>query len=262
LGYGDLETDINDLVADDTILAIDMKGRDPDAVFSNIPYEKGALFLRELEQRIGRRDFDLFLLKYFEHFAFQSITTSQFEAYLEQELLSAYPDAISAERLKAWIHQPGIPSGAPKPRSPAFDVVDEARSEWLKGRISAAEIPSQEWVFHQWMHFLNGMPEELTLENMRELDAVYDFTNSRNNEIAHVWLMLAVKHWYEHAFNRLHNYLVTIGRNKLVKPLYRELAKTNEGRAFGAKAFAQARDGYHPLTVKTNLPFVTEKTND
>jgi len=262
LGYGDLEADINDLVADDTILAIDMKGRDPDAVFSNIPYEKGALFLRELEQRIGRRDFDQFLLKYFEHFAFQSITTSQFEAYLEQELLSAYPDAISAERLKAWIHQPGIPSGAPKPRSPAFDVVDEARSEWLKGLISAAEIPSQEWVFHQWMHFLNGMPEELTLENMRELDAVYDFTNSRNNEIAHVWLMLAVKHWYEHAFNRLHNYLVTIGRNKLVKPLYRELAKTNEGRAFGAKAFAQARDGYHPLTVKTNLPFVTEKTND
>ena len=112
------------------------------------------------------------------------------------------------------------------------------------------------------MHFLQGMPEDLSLQQMEELDAVYDFTHSRNNEIAHVWLMLSVEHWYEKAFDRLHNYLVTIGRNKLVKPLYRELAKTPEGRAFGAKAFAEARDGYHPLTVKTNLPFVTEKAED
>ena len=262
LGYGDLQADIGDLAADDTILAIDMKGRDPDAVFSNIPYEKGALFLRELEQRIGRAEFDAFLLKYFEHFAFQSITTAQFEDYLEKELLTAHPEAISEERLTQWIHQPGIPEGAPVPNSPAFEVVDSARSAWFAGEIPASEIPSGNWVFHQWMHFLQGMPEDLSLQQMEELDAVYDFTHSRNNEIAHVWLMLSVEHWYEKAFDRLHNYLVTIGRNKLVKPLYRELAKTPEGRAFGAKAFAEARDGYHPLTVKTNLPFVTEKAED
>lgn len=262
LGYGDLQADIGDLVADDTILAIDMKGRDPDAVFSNIPYEKGALFLRELEQRIGRAEFDAFLLKYFEHFAFQSITTAQFEKYLREELLSAHPEAISPERLAQWIHQPGIPEGAPEPSSPAFEMVDSARNAWLTGEISAADIPSGDWAFHQWMHFLQGMPDSLSLQQMEALDAAYDFTASRNNEIAHVWLMLSVEHWYENAFDRLHNYLVTIGRNKLVKPLYRELAKTPEGRAFGAKAFAQARDGYHPLTVKTNLPFVLEKVDD
>jgi leukotriene-A4 hydrolase len=262
LGYGDLTADIDDLHADDTILAIDMKGRDPDAVFSNIPYEKGALFLRELEQRIGREVFDAFLMKYFEHFAFESITTAQFEEYLNSELLSAYPEAISAERLSQWIHSPGIPEGAPMPNSPAFEVVDNARNNWLKGEISAAELPTDNWVFHQWMHFLQGMPATLTLQQMEELDKAFAFTNSTNNEIAHVWLLLSVQHWYENAFDRLHNYLVTIGRNKLVKPLYRELSKTPEGRAFGAKAFAEAREGYHPLTVKTNLPFVTEKSDD
>lgn len=259
LGYGDLGADIADLPDNDTLLAIDLKGRDPDAVFSNIPYEKGALFLRELEQRVGREAFDTFLMKYFDHFAFQSITTAQFEDYLKRELLAAHPDAISAERLHLWIHGPGLPEGAPTPNSPAFKVVDDARSQWLKGKISAAELPTQQWVFHQWMHFLQGMPAELTLEQMKELDAAFDFTNGKNNEITHVWLLLSVQHWYEHAFDRLHNYLVTIGRNKLVKPLYRELAKTPEGRAFGAKAFAEARDGYHPLTVKLNAPYVTEE---
>ncbi|HSG62207.1 MAG TPA: M1 family metallopeptidase [Pseudomonadales bacterium] len=262
LGYGDLTADIEDLPADDTLLAIDMKGRDPDAVFSNIPYEKGALFLRELEQRIGREAFDAFLLKYFEHFAFQSITTAQFEDYLNTELLSAHPSAISQARLTQWIHGPGIPEGAPLPNSPAFEVVDAARQAWLSGEMAAADIPSGAWVFHQWMHFLQGMPAELTLQQMQELDDAFAFTASNNNEIAHVWLLLSIQHWYENAFDRLHNYLTTIGRNKLVKPLYRELAKTPEGRAFGAKAFAQAKEGYHPLTVKTNLPFVTEKDDD
>lgn len=46
LGYQDLQNDIASLDDNDEILAIDLRGRNPDDVFSNIPYEKGALFLR------------------------------------------------------------------------------------------------------------------------------------------------------------------------------------------------------------------------
>jgi hypothetical protein len=48
---------------------------------------------------------------------------------------------------------------------------------------------------------------------------------------------------------------VTIGRNKLVKPLYRELVKTDEGKAFAQRAFDEAKPGYHPLTIKANEAF-------
>jgi leukotriene A-4 hydrolase/aminopeptidase len=256
LGYQDLQNDIASLSANDQILAIDLRGRDADDVFSNIPYEKGALFLREIEQKIGRDNFDTFLLQYFEDFAFKSITTDEFIAYLKKTLLAQYPDKLSAERIDQWIFEPGIPAGAPVPDSDAFVKVDNARNAWLSGSTSAEKIDTSNWTVHQWLYFLNNMPDELNDEQLLALDSAFDLTNSQNNEIAHSWLMIAVQNEYKPAYNRLFEYLTSIGRNKLVKPLYRELSKTKEGKAFAKKAFDKAKAGYHPLTVSANEGFV------
>lgn len=104
--------------------------------------------------------------------------------------------------------------------------------------------------------FLNNMPDVLSAEQLAELDLAFALTASKNNEIAHSWLMIAVYNEYKPAYDRLYNYLVTIGRNKLVKPLYRELAKTPAGKAFAKKAFEEAKPGYHPLTISANAGFV------
>ncbi|UAA40677.1 M1 family metallopeptidase [Paraneptunicella aestuarii] len=256
LGYQDLQEDVAALPEKDEILAIDLRGRDPDDVFSDIPYEKGALFLREIEQSIGRDNFDAFLKQYFKHFAFQSITTDQFIAYLQETLLQQYPDKLNMARINQWVFEPGIPEGAPEPQSNAFVIVDDARNAWLQGKLAAADIDTSGWTVHQWLYFLNNMPEKLTTEQMQKLDAAFMLTQSTNNEIAHAWLMHVVHSWYEPALPRLHNYLVSIGRNKLVKPLYRELSKTEQGKALAQKAFEQAKSGYHPLTVKANEDFV------
>ncbi|MFT5136503.1 MAG: leukotriene-A4 hydrolase [Arenicella sp.] len=256
LGYQDLQFDIDDLDDNDEILAIDLRGRDPDDVFSNIPYEKGALFLREIETMIGRDNFDAFLTKYFKDFAFQSITTDQFLDYLKETLLLEYPAKLNINRIEKWIFAPGIPENVQLPESDAFSLIDEARSLWVAGEIAAEQIETQAWTVHQWLYFINNLPDELNLEQMTELDGSFALTQSKNNEIAHSWLLLSVKRWYQPALPRLHEYLTTIGRNKLVKPLYRELANTEAGKDLGRKAFAQARAGYHPLTVKANLEFV------
>jgi len=256
LGQQDLQADIDSLPDNDEILAIDLRGRDPDVVFSNIPYEKGALFLKELEQKVGRANFDAFLLNYFEHFAFKSISTEEFIAYLEQTLLKEHADSLSKARIQQWIFEPGIPEGAPVAESDAFTVVDDARNAWLAGTLPAAQIDSSEWVVHQWLYFLNNMPDELSQEQLAELDGEFMLTMSKNNEIAHSWLLMAVNNWYQPAFTRLHEYLVAIGRNKLVKPLYKALSQTPEGKTFAQKAFAEAKPGYHPLTVKANEGFV------
>ena len=256
LGYQDLQADVASLEPRDQILAIDLRGRDPDDVFSNIPYEKGALFLRELEQRVGRANFDAFLKQYFKTFAFQSITTDQFIAYLDDTLLKDYADKLDRERIQAWIFQAGIPESAPLPASNAFTIVDDARAQWLGGSLMAANIETEAWTVHQWLYFLNNMPEAMSQAQMSNLDAAFDLTNSSNNEIAHSWLLMSVKNWYQPALPRLHEYLTTIGRNKLVKPLYRELSKTAKGKELARKAFAQAKPGYHPLTVKANEGFM------
>jgi len=256
LGYQDLQADINTLAPDDQILAIDLRGRNPDDVFSNIPYEKGALFLREIEQKIGRDNFDKFLLSYFEHFSFKSITTDEFIAYLDNTLLSQYADKLDKSRINAWIFEPGIPEGAPVPESDAFVKVDKARDEWLTGNTSANKVQTQDWTVHQWLYFLNNMPEVLDEKQLGELDAAFSLTASKNNEIAHSWLMIAVKNEYKPAYDRLYEYLTSIGRNKLVKPLYLELSKTPDGKAFAKRAFEQAKPGYHPLTISANEGYV------
>jgi len=256
LGYQDLENDVAALDDNDEILAIDLRGRNPDDVFSNIPYEKGALFLREIEQKIGRENFDAFLMQYFKDFAFKSITTDTFIAYLDKTLLKQYPNELDAERIHTWIFEPGIPEGAPHPESDAFSKIDETRSAWLSGGIKAADIETAQWTVHEWLYFLNNMPESLSEAQLLELDSAFSLTSTKNNEIAHSWLMIAVENNYQPAFERLYSYLVSIGRNKLVKPLYRELSKTPEGKAFAKRAFEEAKPGYHPLTVKANEGYV------
>jgi leukotriene-A4 hydrolase len=256
LGYQDLSDTIADLDSDDEILAIDLRGRDPDDVFSNIPYEKGALFLRELEQKIGRENFDAFLNEYFKQFAFQSITTDQFIAYLTKTLLVDYADKLDLERIKQWIFQPGLPADVVMPQSNAFVGVDSVRAAWLAGELAAKKISTDAWTVHQWLYFLNNLPEQLSEAQMVELDAAFSLTASKNNEIAHSWLLICVKQWHAPALPRVFEFLTTIGRNKLVKPLYRELANTQAGKALGKKAFDQAKSAYHPLTVKVNQKYV------
>ena len=256
LGYQDLENDVAALEEDDEILAIDLRGRNPDDVFSNIPYEKGALFLREIEHKIGRENFDAFLMQYFKDFAFKSITTDTFIAYLDDTLLKQYPDKLDANRIHTWIFEPGIPEGAPHPESDAFTKIDDTRSAWLSGDVKAADIETAQWTVHEWLYFLNNMPESLSEAQLAELDSAFSLTSTKNNEIAHSWLMIAVQNNYQPAYDRLYSYLVSIGRNKLVKPLYRELSKTPEGKAFAKRAFEEAKPGYHPLTVKANEGFV------
>ena len=125
LGYQDLQEELKSHAGPDQILAIDLNGRDPDDGMTEIPYEKGALFLLAAEQLAGREKLDGYLKGYFDHFAFHSITTAQSLDYMRKHLPATPGDE--------WIYRPGLPSSAPAPHAEAFAAVDTARDEWLRG---------------------------------------------------------------------------------------------------------------------------------
>ena len=60
---------------------------------------------------------------------------------------------------------------------------------------------------------------------------------------------MAIRNQYAPADARLESYLTTIGRRKLVLPLYRALLETPEGRQRAEAIYAKARPCYHPITV-------------
>jgi len=84
---------------------------------------------------------------------------------------------------------------------------------------------------------------------MPELDQRYHLTKIGNAEIAHQWLLMSIRNKYQPAYPRLEEYLTSIGRQKLIKPLYEELVKTPLGRERALTIYRNARPGYHPITV-------------
>ena len=249
LGRRDLQEELDALDDKDEILHVDLTGRDPDAGFTEVPYEKGALFLLHLEQTFGRTRFDRFLRGYFNHFAFQSITTEDFRDYLDKNLVSRFPTKPPSVPVDEWITKPGVPASAPQPSSPAFAQVEQEAQRWLRNEIPAAKIASSKWSTQEWLHFLKSLPEDLDRQKMTELDEAFHLTPSGNSEIAFQWLVMSIRRGYEPANARLEEFLMTIGRRKFIKPLYEELAKTPAGKERALAIYRRARASYHPIAV-------------
>ena len=228
-----------------------LAGEDPDEATSQVAYVKGAWFLSFLEQRFGRETFDAFLRGYFDHFAFESITSDDFVAYLREHLLPKKPEAVSEAELQAWLYQPGIPEFAEAATSPRFDAVDRARTRWLAQEVAAREIDAAGWSTQEWVRFLEGMPASLPPERLVELDQAFSFTGTPNGEIAQRWYPLTVRSSYFEARPAIAAFLKSIGRRKLIMPTYAELAKSEDGLAFARDVFEDARPGYHPITTVT-----------
>jgi len=242
-----LSAAIKTMPANDTVLYVDLQGRDPDAAFSSVPYTKGQLFLIYLEQKLGRETFDTFIKAYFSEFSFQSIGTSDFYQYLEHNLLNKYPDVVSKEEIKQWIFEPGLPSFTPKPTSPVFTIIDGQIKQLVAGSLNASKLPTADWTVHQWLHFINNLPHDLALDKMTQLDQAFLLTSSSNKEIAHAWYLLALRSGYDAIYEQLDDYLIEIGRRKLIVPLYKKLAETAKGKSWAKRVYQTARPGYHPL---------------
>ena len=246
-----LKDELTELSANDSILHIDLQGRDPDDAFSGVPYTKGQLFLIYLEQKFGRDKFDPFVRQYFDDHAFQSLDTEGFVKYLTANLLQKYPGIVSLDEAKQWIYQPGLPAGTPDPQSDAFNQVQQHATNWLAGRSDLSTLPTATWTVHEWLYFINNLPLSITPEQLAELDSTFNLTLSTNSEIAHAWYLLALKTSYQEIAAPLEQYLINIGRRKLIIPLYKQLATTPEGLAFARAVYAKARPGYHPLAQGT-----------
>jgi len=251
LAAQDLNKELVELPKSDTILHITIEGRDPDDAFSGVPYTKGQLFLMFLEQKFGRENFDIFLRRYFDDHAFQSIDTKNFLKYLKSNLLDKHPGKVSMAQVNTWITQPMLPSDAPAPTSDVFDRVQANMNAWFSNDIKLKNIPTNQWTVHEWLYFINDLPQDISITKLKSLDQQFRLTQSTNNEIAHAWLLLNIKRNNPAVNARLEDYMVSIGRRKLIVPLYKALLQDPKKLAFTKAIYMKARPGYHPLAQGT-----------
>jgi leukotriene-A4 hydrolase len=250
LGEANLLKEIQSLPAADQRFRLNLAGRDPDEGMSAIAYDKGHWFLRWLEESFGRERFDPFLRAWFDSYAFQSVSTDDFLRFLEQRLLQPNPGVVSMAQVSAWVDKPGIPAFAVAAQAKLFTAVDQALEDFTSARRSAEALAGQSWSTQEWLRFLQGLQASPQPNaRLQALDQHYSLTQSGNAEIAHVWFLLAIANDYQPADAALEQYLLTIGRRKLIVPIYKALHAKDPSRA--ARVYQQARPGYHPITQAT-----------
>jgi hypothetical protein len=251
LGYQGLQETLKDLGADnlDTRLKADFTGRDPDLGVSDIAYEKGALFIKHIENTVGKEAFDEFLNGYFVKHSFQSVTTEQFLADLNTYLIKGNEKLAKEINAEQWIYHANLPAHA-KHISANFTAIDSIISTW-KLKKSVEGLKSKITTTNQLLYFITHIPDVVTTEDMAKMDKEFGFTKSGNAEIQCAWYTRSVKEKYEPAYQETEKFLISVGRRKFLMPIYKELIKSPEGKAWAKKIYAKARPNYHSVAFNT-----------
>jgi leukotriene-A4 hydrolase len=226
--------------------------RDPDTSSAHytdqeLAYPKGAWFLRTLEQRAGRDVFDPFLRGWFDSHAFESVTTADFVRYLRSNLLDQHPDLMTDAELDEWLYGAGIPASAQRANSPRLAALDATRAAWLKGEIQAADL-GRGWNAAEWMKFLNDVDKVASRAQLQELDRAFHLSNSGNSEVAFRFYRAALHAGDREVRPQLEAFLLRVGRQKFVVPLYAALHAQPDDKAWADALYRRARAHYHPET--------------
>jgi aminopeptidase N len=239
----------------DTVLHIDLEGRDPDEGATRIPYDKGAALMTLLEHTFGRARFDAWLRGYFERHAFSSIVTETFVNDVREHLLSEKPGIEARLRLDEWIEKPGLPDNAIEPQSSMLAHVS-AHAEAFASGAAAASLPTRGWTTQEWLHFLGELPPRLSEAQLADLDRTFQLSVRGNSEVLFTWLRIAIRHAYRPAMPALERFLTSQGRRKFLRPLYEDLMASGWGADDARRIYATARPTYHAVAVNTLDPIV------
>ncbi|OAQ37972.1 aminopeptidase [Pedobacter psychrophilus] len=252
LGYKDLKGSIDEMgeTNPDTRLKVDFTKRDPDLGVTDIAYEKGFSFLKNIENAVGREKFDAFLKEYFNSHAFTSMDNDGFLAYLNDNLIKndeALKDKINSY---AWVYQPGLPKEFKPPISETFNKIDSLQKQLMasknpKGLNKVIKSTNEK------LYFIRTVPASVDLKLIASIDQEFGFTNSGNSEIQCAWYTLAVNKNYTVAYPAMKNFLINVGRRKFLTPIYKALIKTPEGKKMAKDIYKEARPNYHSVAYNT-----------
>ena len=222
---------------------------DPDEGQDGLEYAKGQVLLEHLEKQFGRDRFDRFMAGYFDHFAFQAISSEQFLDYTDEHLLQRHPGVFSRAQLEQWLYGPGLPAEAVAPTSGNLEAAAAAARAWSSGELAVDKLSTEGWSPQAMVYFIRALPDPLAPDQLAELDRALGLSASRNAEIARAWFIEVAERRHRPAYAALPVYLARYGRTRLVEPVYAALVANGEDAALAVELFEQARGAYHPLTV-------------
>jgi aminopeptidase N len=252
-----LEAAVKDMGADnkDTRLKADYTGRSADEGTNDIAYEKGYFFLRTIEAIVGRAKFDPFLRSWFDSHAFQSVSTEQFVAFLNENLIKGVAALEKKIGINDWIYGTGVPANVVYPKNlwskdGKFTRIETLAAGFYKNQPDTSALKQEVVTSNEKRFLISQLKSPLLPEQMTFLDKEFNFTASNNTDIQLAWYTLAIKYKYTAADQRIKDYLIENGRMWHIIPLYKEMMNTPEGLKRAREIYKFARPNYHPMTYK------------
>ncbi|MAY19550.1 MAG: aminopeptidase [Erythrobacteraceae bacterium] len=249
LSYAGLVGGIDDIGADNPATAM----RSPDEIspFDTrgfAIYDKGTVFLRTVENMVGREKFDDWLTQWFDNHAFEPVTSEMFLADLREKLVAGDADLEKRLMLDEWVYGTGLPENAWKPDASAFAEVDGTVAAYAKDSTLPDAAVWGGWTAAEQQRFLEELPDELSSEQLSALDTTLGLSQAENNEVLFLWLKAALRNEYDPAVPQAERFLGRVGRNKFVSPLFSALNDTAWGKPIAQRIYAETRATYHAYT--------------
>jgi len=250
LGFADMEQVFAEKGREAPVTALHLPEAEavPDGGESGIIYDKGAVFMRTIEQTVGRERFDAWLRQWFDARAFQPATSALLLADLRANLVKGDAELERKLMLDEWVYGTGLPANVARPVASAFAEVDAKAADYRATHVVDAEAWAR-WTTAERLRFLAGLPRELSGQQLGDLDVHLGLSESGNNEIVFAWLKQALANRYEPALPLAERFLARVGRRKFVLPLFETLMDQGEwGRPIARRIYAETRAGYHAVT--------------
>ena len=253
----------------DSKLFLDLKNRNPDDGMTDIAYVKGAFFLKTLEEKVGRKQMDSFLKKYFQQFAFRTINSKTFINYLNEQLLSKNNIQFNTEE---WIYKKGLPKNCLQLSSSRLKKMTEMAEKTNAGevlfapkitykyykkkgkrlrRMIVTKIERKDYIVQEWQTFIRALNPTIGKRKMKELDQFLGFSTCGNSEIMNEWFVLAIKNDYTEIQPEMEAFLSRIGRRKYLVPIYKALTEKPENLLWAKELFKKVAPNYHTVSRNT-----------
>ena len=249
---------------EDSRLFLNLKGRNPDDGLTDIAYVKGSFFLKTLEQKVGRIKFDEFINTYFQKYAFKTISSAEFVAYLEKNLLSR--NKIDFNH-KEWIYKEGLPKNCLQIKSVRLDKMNELANKFaqgeaifkpvityekirIKGRNKKNRIVNKlerkDFIVQEWQTFIRALPKSISKEKLKIIDNNLGFKNCGNSEIMMEWYTKALENNYTEINGEIEDFVTKVGRRKYLMPIYSAMNSSNPKLA--ESIFNKVKHRYHAVS--------------
>ena len=249
---------------EDSRLFLNLKNRNPDDGLTDIAYVKGSFFLKTLEQKVGRNKFDEFINTYFQKYAFKTISSAEFVAYLEKNLLSR--NKIDFNH-KEWIYKEGLPKNCLQIKSVRLDKMNELANKFaqgeaifkpvityekirIKGRNKKNRIVNKlerkDFIVQEWQTFIRALPKNISKEKLKIIDNNLGFKNCGNSEIMMEWYTKALENNYTEINGEIEDFVTKVGRRKYLMPIYAAMNSSNPKLA--ESIFNKVKHRYHAVS--------------